>query len=381
MKVLISVKGRFHAFDLAKQLQKNNVLYKLNTTYPKNIVRRWGIKQKKIKSNILLEVLNRYIKNYLPSGLKNYLNHYINIRQAKSNIKLLKDVDVFIGWSGSSLEALIEAKKLGITTILERGSSHYSSQMEMLQDEAKIVGDNFSPNYKPWQRELLEYELADYISVPSKYVEKSFIKKGIPPEKILRNPYGVDLSSFKQVERIDNLFRVIFVGSLSIRKGAHYLLQAFFELNLSNSELLHVGAVKTEMRYYVDKYKRENIKYLGVKPQNELYKYYSQSNVFVIMSIEEGLAMVQPQAMACGLPIICTTNTGGEDLITNNGKEGFVIKVRDVETLKEKLKLLYNDRDKCVKMGESAKNNVKKGFSWDNYGDRYLINLKKIKKK
>ena len=97
-----------------------------------------------------------------------------------------------------------------------------------------------------------------------------------------------------------------------------------------------------------------------------------------MMSVEEGLSMVQLQAMACGLPLICTENTGGEDLITENGKEGFVIPIRDVEALKEKLLFLYKNPEITKKMGEAAKNRVAKGFSWDDYGDRYISNLNKI---
>lgn len=378
MKVLISVKGRFHAFDLAKQLDKHNVLFKLNTTYPKKIVKKWGIASAKIKSNIVLEFLNRFFRKILSNGRMKIINNYVNKKQAKSNIKFLKEVDVYIGWSGSSLETLIEAKKLGVTTILERGSSHYNYQMKVLHDEAKITNTDFVQDYRQWQRELLEYQLADYISVPSLFVERSFIENGIHPKKILRNPYGVDLSSFRQIEKSDDVFRVIFVGGFSFRKGAHYLLQAFSELNLDNSELLHIGGVNPEMKSYIAKYKRENIKYLGIKPQNELYKYYSQGSVFVILSIEEGLAMVQPQAMACGLPLICSTNTGGEDLLSANGEEGYVLPIRDVEAVKEKLLLLYNDKNSLQDMSNKAKQRVEKGFSWDDYGLRYLNNLKSI---
>ena len=142
-------------------------------------------------------------------------------------------------------------------------------------------------------------------------------------------------------------------------------------MNLPNSEFVHVGTVKDEVKGFVNKYKRNNIKYLGQQPQQELFKYYSQASVFVLMSLEEGLAMVQPQAMACGLPIICSENTGGEDLLTKDGEEGFVIKIRDVDALKEKLLYLYNNQDICKSMGNKAKKRVQQGFSWDDYGTRY----------
>lgn len=98
------------------------------------------------------------------------------------------------------------------------------------------------------------------------------------------------------------------------------------------------------------------------------------------MSIEEGLALVQLQAMACGLPLICNTNTGGEDLITKNGEEGYVINIRDVQALKEKLLHLYHNPDVCLEMGQKPKQKVSHGFTWDDYVDRYVELLKKIMK-
>jgi glycosyltransferase involved in cell wall biosynthesis len=95
-------------------------------------------------------------------------------------------------------------------------------------------------------------------------------------------------------------------------------------------------------------------------------------------SLEEGFAMVQFQAMACGLPLICTTNTGGEDLITKDGEEGYVVPIRDVEALKEKILYLYENQDIAKEMGQKAKQKVENGFTWDNYGDRYYNNLKEI---
>lgn len=378
MRVLVSVVGRFHAFDLANQLQKAGVLYKLNTTYPKKIAKRWGIDIENINSNIFLEFLNRYFIKYFPF-FKSTISIFIYKRQAKSNKKFFLDADVLISWSGASLEAIIEARKLNKITILERGSSHYNYQMRILKEEFLKFNKVFEPNYEAWQRELLEYELADYIMVPSTYVKRSFIDQGFSEKKILLNPYGVDLSSFKQIEKSDTVFRIIFAGGLSFRKGAHYLLQAFYELDLPNSELWHLGTVTEEIQPIVEKFQSDKIKYLGHKPQNELHKYYSQGSVFVIMSIEEGLALVQPQAMACGLPLICTTNTGGEDLISKDGVEGFVINIRDTEALKEKLRYLYQNPEVCHEMGQKAKHKVSEGFTWDDYGDRYVEILKKIK--
>ena len=87
--------------------------------------------------------------------------------------------------------------------------------------------------------------------------------------------------------------------------------------------------------------------------------------------------MVQAQAMACGLPIICTTNTGGEDLI-EEGKSGFVIPLRNVDILKDKISFLFENRDACKEMGVAAKQRVKDTFSWDNYGENIINEYNRV---
>ena len=101
--------------------------------------------------------------------------------------------------------------------------------------------------------------------------------------------------------------------------------------------------------------------------QSELYKYYNSSKIFVTCSIEDGLSMVQLQAMSCGLPIICTKNSGGEEIVTD-GYDGFIIPIRNIEILKEKIKFFYENISKCNQMGENAKKKVDQYYSWESYG-------------
>jgi glycosyltransferase involved in cell wall biosynthesis len=377
MKIVISLIGRFHAFDLAEQLEKRGYLSKLITTYPKFLVKRWNISSVNIVSSPLLELINR-VKAKIPFFSNEGISLLIKRIHTWKVKRELKGANIFVAWGGSSLQAIIKAKKLGIPVVLERGSSHHSFQMKILQEENDLFGYNFKPDYYIWERDLLEYELADYISVPSAFVKKSFISYGISEDKLIVNPYGVDLSSFVQIPKKDKTFRIIFCGQISLRKGVQYLLQAFHELQLKDAELWLIGAVSPEMEYLVDRFSSEKIIYKGVQPQKELYKLYSEGSVFCMQSIDEGMAMVQLQAMACGLPLICTTNTGGEDLISQDGEEGFVIPIRDVATLKDKITYMYDNPAACEIMGRKAKLRVSTGFTWDDYGDRTVANYKNI---
>jgi glycosyltransferase involved in cell wall biosynthesis len=378
MQVTISVGGRFHAFYLAHQLLKRGYLRQLITSYPKFEVVKYGIPKDKVGSIIIKELMGRGWER-APSFLKDFYNpqyliHEIFDRWASY---LYTKSDICVAFSSFALHTIRKAKDNGAITIIERGSSHILYQQAILKEEYESLG--LKPQLahpKIIEKELLEYKEADYISIPSLFVKRSFIEKGIPDSKLIHVPYGVYLNEFRQIPKEDNIFRIVYAGGMTIRKGVHYLLQAFSELQLPNSELLLVGGLNDEIKPFFKKYEGK-YRWVGHVPQKELYKYYSQGSVFVMMSIEDGFGMVIIQAMACGLPVICTTNTGGEDIV-RDGIDGFIIPIRDVETLKEKLLYFYKNLDISRAMGQSAKERVSKGFTWDDYGERMVKAYERI---
>ncbi|MDO8557238.1 MAG: glycosyltransferase family 4 protein [Candidatus Jorgensenbacteria bacterium] len=390
MKVAVTVPGRFWLFYLAQQLLKRGYLEQLITSYPKFEVKKYGIPKEKVSSILIKEILFRGWHG-LPGFLRNAYNPQYFIQETFDYFacRALRKADIVAGGSSSFLRTLRKAKKFGAITIVEHGSSHIVYQNNILKEEYERFGIKVEPvHQKVIEKEVKEYEEADYIAIPSFFVKKTFLEKGIPESKIIHVPYGADLSQFHQIPKTDNVFRVIFAGGMSLRKGVHYLLQAFSELNLPNSELMLIGSFNDEIKPFFKKYAtafrrgpaesgKGKIIWMGHIQQKELHKYYSQGSVFAIMSIEEGLALVQPQAMACGLPIIATTNTGAEDIV-RDGQDGFIIPIRDIEALKTKLLYLYENRDICKKMGESAKARVSSGFTWDDYGNRMVSEYERI---
>src|SRR5205807_9930594 len=111
----------------------------------------------------------------------------------------------------------------------------------------------------------------------------------------------------------DAVFRVIYAGPLSFQKGIPYLLRALCGPGMPPIDLWLVGAALDEIKPVLAEY-RGRYRYLGVVPRTKLSWYYSQASVFVLASIQDGFGMVQAQAMACGLPVVATRNTGAEDL-------------------------------------------------------------------
>jgi len=379
MKITVSVGGRFHAFSLAQQLFKRGLLKRLITSYPTFEVEKYGIPKDLIKSIIIKEIIQRGWQ-MLPYSIRNVYNPQYLIHEIYDKLAMnyLLPSDIVVAWSGFGLHTINRAKDMGAITIIERGSSHILYANNILREEHEKHGIK-TPSIHPKivEKELKEYAAAGFIAIPSHFVKSTFVNQNIPEKKLLHVPYGVDLKRFKRTPKEDDIFRIIHCGSISIRKGVHYLLRAFHELKLPAAELWLIGNLEEAMRPLIKKYLNAKVFLKGQQRQTNLYQYYSQGSVFCLCSIEEGLALAQCEAMSCGLPVICTTNTGGSDIV-RDGIDGFIIPIMDVDAIKEKILHLYENQTICRSMGQSALERVQQGFTWDDYGKKIIEEYKRI---
>jgi glycosyltransferase involved in cell wall biosynthesis len=370
MRVCIGSAGRFHAFDLAQQMDRLGHLTRLYTAYP-----RWktdGLPRKKVRTFPWLAV---------PSAA---LARVLNTRGWREIDWMV--IDTFGSWLARRLEPCdvlhclscygsrahrIAKERYGALTVCDRGSSHILFQDEILAEEHsrwKVPYRHFDPRMV--ERELQEYEECDLILVPSDFAYQSFVEKGVAREKLRLDPLGVDLSVFRPVPKRDKTFRLIFAGWASLQKGIPYLLQAVEPLRLPDFELWLLGGVDPELKPILERY-RDSFRFLGFIPRTELFSYYSQGSVFVIASVQEGLALVQAQAMACGLPVIATPNTGAASLFTD-GREGFIVPIRDPAAIREKILYLYEHPDVRDAMSQAARERVQRLGGWNEYGNHTL---------
>jgi glycosyltransferase involved in cell wall biosynthesis len=194
---------------------------------------------------------------------------------------------------------------------------------------------------------------------------------GVPAEKVHVVPYGVRLDRFAPgLEPPADRFEVLFAGGVSLRKGVPYLLEAFARLRHPRKRLTIVGSVSNEIRGLLARLPKEHVRFTGAMPQPMLARQMSASHVLVLPSVEEGLALVQGQAMACGCPVIATVATGAEDLFTD-GREGFVVRDRDVAALTARMQQLADDPMLRLAMRAAALERVNELGGWDDYGDRW----------
>jgi glycosyltransferase involved in cell wall biosynthesis len=130
--------------------------------------------------------------------------------------------------------------------------------------------------------------------------------------------------------------------------------------------------------YFSENPPDENVVLMGHVPQSRLKEVMSQSHVMVLPSLEEGLALVQAQALACGCPVIGTHNTGASDLFSD-GVEGFIVPPRDPDAISNRLQQLADEPDLRQKMSRNAIKAVRNIGGWSAYGEKFAAVLDEIR--
>lgn len=374
MKVAVSTIGRFWMFDLARQLKKRHYLSRLYTAYP-----RWKVDEDlrdDTKTFPWLNLLDYGFARLKWQYLRQKANWYAHTGHDWWVARQLDDADVVVCLSSDGLKTFHAAHQKGIKAVCDRGSTHMQAQEDILSEEYARYGLTFGYEPRVMRRTLEEYEVADLITVPSSFSRQTFLDQGIPADKVVVVPYGVELSLFEPVPKEDNVFRVIYVGAMSLRKGIPYLLEALTSLELPDFELILIGTLQDEVKPVFDKY-AGTYKYLGFIHRTQLAYHYSQASVFVMPSIEDGFGLVITQAMACGVPVIATTNTGAPDVITD-GVEGYLVPAGNAEAIREKVLSLYENPDVRDQMAQAALKRVQSLGGWDDYGQKAIAAYQKL---
>ncbi|MEH1922825.1 glycosyltransferase family 4 protein [Nostoc sp.] len=391
MKISIVVGGRWHAFDLAKELHSAGILHRLITNYPKYKTRKWGIPDDKVISLPLTLLLGKIIYQIGKEKWMRKCQALVHNLFAEAASRYLEGSTLVHGWSSFSEPAMHWAKRNNIPFLLEGSSAHMKVQCQILREEYQQLGLCWAETHPEIvAQELREYELAEKVAVPSLFVKRGFLAQGFPEQHLVHNPFGTNLKSFLPGAKQDDIFRVIYAGSLSVRKGIHYLVRAFMKADIPNSELCLVGGATAESPVLLAG-ADERVKLIGHVPQIELTDYYHNSSIFVMASIAEGMAMVQLQALACGLPLICTTNSGGEDLLRMSGVEpmklygdieeypaGYLVPARNSQAIATCLQILAQDRNLLLSKREAALSFRAIGLDWSFYAQRAIASYKSL---
>ena len=394
LKVTILVGGRWHAFDLARGLKARGVLHRLVTSYPWFKVKRWGFSRDEVVTLPATQWVDQVVQRGVPARWRTKFQHFIHSHFAEAAARYVEGADIVHGWSSFSEPAIARCRALGIPFVLERSSSHMLTQCQLLKEEQSILGLHGGATHPEIvEMEIREYAAANRVAVPSRFVERSFIESGFPIERIAYNPLGVNLAQFSPgTEQASGEFRVIYAGSLTYRKGIHYLVEGYRQAAIAGARLVLVGGPSDETGQLIGE-PPPGLERVGHVPQSELVRHYRRASVFVLASIEEGMAMVQAQALACGLPLICTENTGGEDLLqiiapsvepvheeggVRRYPAGFVVPIRDPASIARCLLRLHHDPQLLLSQSQAALRIHQASLDWQAYSDRAITQYRQI---
>ena len=367
IKVNIFSPGRFHVCDLARELDKNGFDVKFYSYVPTKRAEKFGLPHR-CNCSLLIPMAPFLLLARVIFKKSRWTKRLCSIVQDWISYIVMRKCDVCIAMSGNYILTTKKAKKQGAVVIMERGSKHIIEQKAVL-DAIKKYEDSPVPEFN-YHRELESYQIADYIAIASKHVARSFYKHKYPKKKLFINPYGVDLSMFKPIAEVEKKYDVIMVGGWSYRKGCDLIVEA---LKDSNLRFLHVGGiVDLEFPSF------PHFTHVDSVDQRQLINYYNMAKISILPSREEGLAMVQAQAIACNLPLVGSIDSGAEDLkcmveypeyITIVDKYTPECVRNAIEYALEK----YNQLGDKVYVGSAIEN-----LTWTAYGKRYSEFLKDV---
>ncbi len=375
MKIAIATTGRFHVLDLARELAAQGHEVAFYSILPRQRAMRFGLPPQAHRGLLFWLAPLLAAQRYGGRAVSQAVNPWILRAADRLIARRLEPCDIFIGMSGLCIEsARLARDRFGAKVFIERGSRHILSQKAILDDLKRLSPDAQSvPDYAV-RMHTASTELADVVVVPARHAADSFIERGFPADRLFRNPYGVDLEMFAPTPALFNLApNVIYVGAWSYQKGCDLLTAALDQLG-GRVKLLHVGVLADAPLPSQAWFQHQD-----AVPQWQLRDWYARAHVFVQASRQEGLSLVQAQALACGLPVVCTDRTGGEDLAELTGlKEGiFVVPHDDSAALAAAINKAMDWARERFKSGASRDlmGERRSKLSWKAYGKRYSERL------
>jgi glycosyltransferase involved in cell wall biosynthesis len=269
--------------------------------------------------------------------------------------KLGDSIDVVHTWPLAGLETLRAAKRLGITTLVERPNAHTRFAMEAVAEECERIGvtlpkeQEHAYNAGKLHKEEEEYNLADYLLCPSDFVVKTFRNQGFDADRMVRHIYGYDEQLYfpQGGEREEGGINALFVGVCAVRKGVHFALEAWLRSPASRTGTFRIAGefLPDYEAKLADMLSHPSVQVLGHR--NDVPELMRRSDILMLPSIEEGFGLVCTEAIGSGcVPLVSDACT---ELCVHE-QDSLVHAVGDVDALTQHLTLLDEDRDRLAEM-------------------------------
>lgn len=276
--------------------------------------------------------------------------------------------DAFLGFSYAALEALRVEKRRGALTLVDQIDPG-RMEWDLIREEserwpafAEPMGD---PPAGYYERAEEEWKTADLVLVNSQWSRDAIVKQGADPTRVEVIPLAYEVSSDgERVSRNDAPLTVLWVGSVILRKGIQYLLEA--AKLLANEPVEFVIAGPLGIRAEAFDGLPSSVRYMGPVPRSEASRLYRSADVFVLPTISDGFAITQVEALAHGAPVIATPNCGE---VVEDGRTGFIVPPRDAYALAAAIRRFISDRNLANSMRDACRA-VAGRFSIEAYGQR-----------
>ena len=272
--------------------------------------------------------------------------------------------------------SFVRAKELGVQCSYELPIAHWATVRRLLAEEAErypewepTLESTREPEEKLFRKEE-ELRLADRITCPSQFVLDSIPLEVRQKTLCQISPFGSPLCEpvdFKRPQKNDTL-KLLFVGSMSQRKGLADVFEAMRLLKEEQIKLSILGQPSMPQEFYRKQF--SDFDYFYPCTNSKVREIMQHHDALILPSIVEGRALVQQEALSCGLPIIVTRNAGGEDLV-DEGLTGHMVPIRSPEKIAEKIVFIRESKlskaDRRIFCKEKARR-----FSWDTYAQRII---------
>jgi len=273
-------------------------------------------------------------------------------------------------------DSFARAKQLGMQCSYELPIAHWATVRRLLAEEAErypewepTLESTREPEEKLFRKEE-ELRLADRITCPSQFVLDSIpleIRQKTPCQI---SPFGsppckpVD---FERSPKNDNL-KLLFVGSMSQRKGLADLFEAIKLLQGEPISLSILGQPSMPMEFYRKQF--SDFEYFPPCSNPRVREIMKVHDALVLPSIAEGRALVQQEALSCGLPIIVTPNAGGEDLV-EEGITGHLAPIRSPEKIEDAIRAMIENKNPKEEIRKLCQEKAMQ-YTWENYAQNII---------
>ena len=281
-----------------------------------------------------------------------------------------------------ALQLFHAAEKTGARRVYDLPIAYWELAQRLLREEAERYPDweptlgGTRDSHGKLARKTRELQLAELVVCPSNFVHDSLPQTTRDSKRCVVVPFGSPEvpNAANENRPASGRLRVLFAGALTQRKGLADLFAAMKLVDSAEVELVVMGSLLRPLAWYREQL--PHFTYEPPRPHAEVLRLMRSCDVFVLPSLVEGRALVQQEAMACGLPLIATRNAGGDDLITD-GETGFLVPIRSPEALAEKISWCAEDRKRTYGMGIAAQRRAAQ-LTWRGYGEKVLAAIQAL---